>query len=83
MIDYIISLCHYFRDFFLEIFYFKNSGRQTTRCVVGKTTLYSDLDIKRLVVDPNFLPPGGNAKWACLKLLCFDNSQETLGEQCQ
>ena len=32
---------HYFRDFFLEIFYFQNGDGQTARCVVGKTMFYS------------------------------------------
>ena len=30
---------------------------------------YADSDITRSVVDPDFLPPGENAKWACLNLL--------------
>ena len=30
---------------------------------------YTDSDITRSVVDPDFLPPGENAKWACLNLL--------------
>ena len=30
---------------------------------------YADLDIGQSVVDHNFLPPGGNAKWTCLELL--------------
>ena len=30
---------------------------------------YADSDITRLVVELDFLPPGENAKWACLNLL--------------
>ena len=30
---------------------------------------YADSDITRSVMDPNFLPPGENAKWACLNPL--------------
>ena len=30
---------------------------------------YADSDIMRSVVDPDFLLPGENAKWACLNLL--------------
>ena len=30
---------------------------------------YADSDITRSVVDPEFLPPGENVKWACLNLL--------------
>ena len=43
-------------------------------CVLLDTTstvvpcYYADSDITRPVVDPDFLPPGENAKWACLKL---------------
>ena len=29
---------------------------------------YADSDITWLIVDPDFLPPGKNAKWACLSL---------------
>ena len=35
----------------------------------GKNNVISDSDIRRFVVDPDFLPPGGNANWACLDLL--------------
>ena len=30
---------------------------------------YADSNIMRSVVDPDFLPPGESAKWACLNLL--------------
>ena len=30
---------------------------------------YANSDITRSVVDPDFPPPGENAKWACLNLL--------------
>ena len=30
---------------------------------------YADSDITQSVVDPEFLPPGENPKWACLNLL--------------
>ena len=45
---------------------------------------YADSDITRSVVDPDFLPPGENAKCACLNLLriALTMTQETLGEQC-
>ena len=50
---------HYFRDFFVEIFYFQNGDEQTAQCVVGKNNVISrDSDIRLLVMDPNFLPLG-------------------------
>ena len=48
---------NYFRDFFLEIFYFQNGDGQTAWCVVGKTTMfYHGFGYK--MVDPDFLLPG-------------------------
>ena len=38
-------------------------------CSTVALCYYADSDITRLVVDPNFRPPGENAKWACLNLL--------------
>ena len=32
---------------------------------------YADSDKRQSVVDPDFLPPGGNAKWSCLNLFRF------------
>ena len=51
---------NYFRDFFLEIFYFQNGDGQTVRCVVGETMLYRGF---------GFSATGGNTKWTCLNLL--------------
>ena len=59
---------HYFRNFFLEIFYFKNGDGQTARCVVGKT-LYREFGEKAVGHGHGFSAAGGNAKWACLNLL--------------
>ena len=60
---------HYFRDFFLKIFYFQNGDGQTARCVVGKTTLYRRFEYKAVGRRPRFSATGGNTKWACLNLL--------------
>ena len=49
---------HYFRDFFLEIFYFQNGNGQTARCVLGKQCYIADSDIRLLIVDLDCLPPG-------------------------
>ena len=56
---------HYFRDFFLKIFYFQNGDEQTARCVVGKTMFYRGFGYKAVSRGPRF----SAAKWACLNLL--------------
>ena len=60
---------NYFRDFFLQIFYFQNGDRQTVWCVVGKTMLYRGFGYKAVGRGPRFSAAVGNAKWACLNLL--------------
>ena len=60
---------HYFRDFFLEIFYFQNGDGQTARCIVGKKMLYRGSGYKAVDRGPRFSAARGNAKWACLNLL--------------
>ena len=60
---------HYFRDFFLKIFYFQNGDGQTARCVVGKTMFYRGFRYKAVGGGPRFSATGVNAKWACLNLL--------------
>ena len=42
---------------------------RTSNLLTVAPRYYADSDIRRSVVDPDFLPPGGNAKWACLNLL--------------
>ena len=60
---------HYFRDFFLKIFYFQNGDGQTAWCLVGKTMFYRGFGYKAVDGGPRFSAAGGNAKLACLKLL--------------
>ena len=49
---------YYFHNFFLEICFPQNGDGQTARCVVGKQCYIANLDIRLLVVDPDFLLPG-------------------------
>ena len=43
---------NYFRDFFLEIFYFQTGDIQTARCVVGKTMFYRGFGYKAVGHEP-------------------------------
>ena len=49
---------HYFRDFFLEIFYFQNGDGQTARCVLGKPMLYCGFEYKAVGRGPRFSAAG-------------------------
>ena len=40
---------HYFRDFFLKIFYSQNGDGQIAQCVMGKTMLYHGFRYKASV----------------------------------
>ena len=60
---------NYFRDFFLEIFYYQNGDGQTAWYVVRNTMLYRGFGYKAVGRGPRFSAAGGNTKWACLNLL--------------